>query len=111
VALRGAFAARILAHPRVRTVWISHARWVESGNEHLMVHMSVDEGARSAAQALLEAVLAEDAALIPESPGLALLVLEPNEADKAAELDALGLDTVRADHAAGRVHIVSREFD
>ncbi|MEU7867104.1 hypothetical protein [Dactylosporangium sp. NPDC049140] len=110
VALRGAFAARILAHPTVRTVWIAHARWTESGNEHLMVQMAVEEGARSAAQELLEAVLAQDVALGPESPGLALRVLEPDEADQAAELDRLGLDTVRPDHAAGRVHIVSREF-
>ncbi|HTJ33275.1 MAG TPA: hypothetical protein VL738_08590 [Dactylosporangium sp.] len=111
VALRDAFAARILAYPPVRTVWIAHARWVESGNEHLMVQVAVDEGAPSAAQALLEAVLAEDVALDPESPGLALRVLEPHEADQAAELDGLGLDTVRADHANGRVHVVSREFD
>ncbi|MEV0136290.1 hypothetical protein AB0H83_48660 [Dactylosporangium sp. NPDC050688] len=111
VALRGAFAARVLVHPQVRTVWISHARWVASGNEHLMVHMAVDEGARSAAQALLEAVLANDVPLGPESPHVALQMLEPHEADQAAELDGLALDTVRADHAAGRVHIVSREFD
>ncbi|MGI5241867.1 hypothetical protein [Dactylosporangium sp. CA-139066] len=111
LALRGAFAARILAYPSVRTVWIAHARWIESGNEHLMVQMAVDEQGRSAAQALLEAVLAEDVPLGPESPGLALRVLEPHEADQAAELDGLALDTIRADHAAGRVHVVSREFD
>jgi hypothetical protein len=111
VALRSAFAARILAHPPVRTVWIAHAQWVESSNEHLMVQIAVDEGAQSAAQALLEAVLAEDVRLGPESPGLALRVLEPHEADLAVELDRLALDTIRADHATGRVHVVSREFD
>ncbi len=111
VALRGAFADRILAHPQVQAAWIGHARWAGTGNEHLMVHMAVDEGAQPAAQALLEAVLGEGLPLAPESAGLALRVLEPHEADQAAELDGLGLDTVRADHAAGRVDVVSREFD
>ncbi|WP_238008836.1 hypothetical protein KZZ52_44910 [Dactylosporangium sp. AC04546] len=111
VALRGAFAARILAHPQVRTVWIAHARWIVSGNEQLMVHVAVDEEARPAGKALLEAVLAEEVPLGPESPSLALRVLEPHEAHHAAELDGLGLDTIRADHAAGQVHVVSHEFD
>jgi hypothetical protein len=76
-----------------------------------MVQMAVDAGGRPAAQELLEAVLAQDVALGPGPPSLALRVLEPDEADQAAELDRMGLDTVRPDHAAGRVHIVSREFD
>jgi hypothetical protein len=112
VALRGAFAARVLAYPGVRTVWIAHARWAESGNEQLMVQVAVDEGAQSAAKALLEAVLAEEVLLGPDSPDVALRVLfVPREADQAAELDRLGLDTIRPDHAAGQVHVVSREFD
>jgi hypothetical protein len=97
-------SARVLAHPQVRIAWILHAWWVVSSNEHLMVHVAVDEGSRSAAQALLEAVLANDVPLGPESPHVALHVLEPHEADQAAELDGLALDSVRADHAAGRVH-------
>jgi hypothetical protein len=38
-------------------------------------------------------------------------VFEPHEAEQRAALDGLGLDTIRADHVAGRVHVVSREFD
>jgi hypothetical protein len=111
VALRGGFAARILDHPAVHTVWIAHARWMDSGNEHLMVHAAGDADAKAEAQALLEAVLAGDAPPDAESPAVALRVLTPGEAGVAAELDRMGLDTVRADHAGGRVHVVSREFD
>ncbi|GLW35315.1 hypothetical protein [Actinoplanes regularis] len=111
VALRNAFAARILAHPQVQTVWIAQARWLETGHEHLMVSMSVDDGAGPAAHVLLDTVLAEDVPLGPESPKLGLQVFEPHEADQAAQLDSFGLDTVRTDRSTGRVHIFSHEFD
>ncbi|WP_433042100.1 hypothetical protein [Dactylosporangium sp. CS-033363] len=111
VALRGAFAARILAYPAVRTVWIGHARWLATGNEHLMVHIAVDEGAKLQAKELLELVLAEDVRLDQDSPNVAMGVLEPHESDAAADLDRLALDTVRAHHDKARVEVISREFD
>lgn len=92
-------------------MWIADARWIDSGDEQLMVYLAVDEGARPAAQALLETVLAEDVPLSAEAPAVALQVLEPDEADRAAELDGFGLDSVRPDHTAGRVQTVSQEFD
>jgi hypothetical protein len=107
VALRGAVADRILAHPQVQAVWIAHVRWQESGTEQLMVHMAVDAGANAAANELMEAALAESR----PTAEFALRVLEPHEAEQAAQLDTMGLDTVRADHAAGRVHVISQEFD
>jgi hypothetical protein len=111
VALRGAFAARILAHPAVHTVWIADAQWLETGNEHLLVHIAVDEGAKPAAKELLELVLAEDVPLGPDSPGVAMRVLEPADTATAADLDERGLDTIRANHATARVDVISREFD
>jgi len=111
VALRGAFAARILAYPRVRAVWIAHARWIETGNEHLIVHVAVDEGEQAAGRGLLETVLAEDVPLDAEAPRVALRIFQPDEAEQVAELDGMGLDTIRADHAAGRVNVLSHEFD
>jgi hypothetical protein len=96
VAMRDGFAARILEFPPVRTVWIAQAP------EQLVVFMAVGEGARSAAEALMETASVEN---------VALRVLEPHETDRAAELDPLGLDTVRADHTTGRVQIVSRQYD
>ncbi|BCJ39952.1 hypothetical protein GCM10010168_28110 [Actinoplanes ianthinogenes] len=111
VALRDAFAARILRHPQVRCVWIAHARWADTGQEHLMVQIAVDEGAQPVADALMKAVMAEDLADFSHDQHIAMMALTPGQGDYAADLDRKGLDTVRADHTANRVHVISRQFD
>jgi hypothetical protein len=111
LALRKAFVNRILSFPAVHTVWLAHARWVESGNEQLMVHIAVDDSAPEAAKNLLDTILAEDVPQRSGDPTLTLRVLRPAEADAIRRLDRMGLDTVRADHAGSRVAIISREFD
>ncbi|GAA4609379.1 hypothetical protein BJY16_007296 [Actinoplanes octamycinicus] len=110
VALRNSFADRILRHPQVRCVWIAHARWAETGVQQLLVLIAVDEDAQPLADALMRTVIAEDLSLTSDDPDLAMMALGPAQAGFAAELDRKGLDTVRADHAANRVHIISQEF-
>jgi hypothetical protein len=111
LALRAAFAEHIREHPAVRTVWISRARWVDTGIEQLMVHVEVDEPLPSAStQRLMEGVLAQ----VADAPEQSLGVIALNSADHAgfvAELERMGLDTVRIDRGSGRVTIVSREYD
>ncbi|MBB4956299.1 hypothetical protein [Micromonospora polyrhachis] len=111
LALRQAFAERILSFPAVRTVWLAHARWGGSDSEQLMVHMDVDASAPEAANALLDAVLSNDVKLRPGDPLVALRVFQPEETDAIREIDRLGLDTVRAHHALSQVEIISRQFD
>lgn len=111
IALRGAVADRILSHPAVRAVWIAHARFVETGHEQVMVHIAVDRPDRAAGQALLDAIVGTDVTLGPDDPTVAVRVLLPHEGDTVGEIDRLGLDTVRADHGARRVTVVSQEFD
>ncbi len=111
VALRDAFANRILSFPAVRTIWLAQARFVESGDEQLMIHFEVDDSAPDAAKALLDAVLADDVPLRRGGPTLALRLLRTAEADTIRHLDRLGLDTVRARPALSRVEVISREFD
>ncbi len=108
VALRNAAAERIREFPAVRTVWVSQVRWLDTGIEHLMVHMAVDEELPSpSADRLMTAVLpAED------RPQVGLLALNTTtHAATITELDRMGLDTVRADHTTGRVDVLSREYD
>jgi len=111
LALRAAFSERVRDFPAVRTVWISHARWVDTGIEQLMVHVEVDEPLPSAStQRLMEGVLAQ----LSEAtePSLGVIALHTQEhAAFVAELEQMGLDTVRFDRDSGRVTIVSREFD
>ncbi|MEU0536227.1 hypothetical protein [Amycolatopsis tolypomycina] len=108
VALRDAAVERIREFPAVRTVWVSQARWLDSGIEHLMVHMAVDEELPSpSADRLMAAMLPAG-----DRPQAGLLALNTStHAATIAELDRMGLDTVRADHATGRVDVVSREYD
>ncbi|MEV4055373.1 hypothetical protein AB0J55_29570 [Amycolatopsis sp. NPDC049688] len=107
VALRDAAAGRIREFPAVRTVWVSQARWLDTGVEHLMVHMAVDEELPSAsADRLMAAMLPDE-----DRPQVGLLALNTKEhAATITELDGMGLDTVRADHASGRVDVLSREY-
>jgi hypothetical protein len=108
VALRDVAVERIREFPAVRTVWVSQARWLDTGVEHLMVHMAVDEELpSSSADRLMEAILTGEG-----RPQVGLLALNTSaHAETIAELDGMGLDTVRADHATGRVHVLSREYD
>ena len=113
VALRGVLSERVREHPAVRTVWISQARWLDTGMEQLMLHLEVDEPLPSdSAQQLVEAALAQLGDQALSDPGLGVIALHTAEhAATVAELERMGLDTIRFDRATGRVTIVSREFD
>lgn len=97
VALRDAVQRRIPAFPAVRTVWVSQARWLDTGIEHLMLHVAVDEPLPSpSAHRLMELLLADDVPLGAEDPRVGMLPLNTTEhADAIAEVEAVGLDTVR----------------
>ncbi|MFJ9866002.1 hypothetical protein [Streptomyces sp. NPDC101165] len=112
-ALRDAVARRIREFPAVRTVWVSQARRVDTGMEHLMLHVAVDEPLPSAsAHRMMETLLAEEVVLGDGGPQVAMLPLNTGEhASTIAELEPMGLDTVRSDPATGRVEVVSREYD
>jgi hypothetical protein len=109
VALRDAAVERIREFPAVRSVWVSQVRWLDTGAEHLMVHMAVDEELPSASSSrLMEAMVAGGG----DHPQAGLLAQNTTtHAATIAELDGMGLDTVRADHTTGRVDVLSREYD
>ncbi|MEU6085634.1 hypothetical protein ABZ865_02310 [Streptomyces sp. NPDC047085] len=113
VALRDALSRRIRDFPAIRTVWVSQARRMETGFEHLMLHVAVDEPLPSAsAHRMMEALLGGEVVLGEESPQVGMIALNTTtHADTLAELERMGLDTVRSDPATGRVEVVSREFD
>lgn len=113
VALRDGLARRVREFPAVRTVWVSQARWLETGEEHLMLHIAVDEELPSpSAQRLMDALLSEEVVLSAGDPRVGMLALNTTaHAASMAELEAMALDTVRFDAATGRVDVVSREFD
>lgn len=92
---------------------MSKARWVDTGAEHLMLHVAVDEPLPSeSAQRLMEALLSGEVTLGPEDPKVGMIALNIDaHATSVAELEAMALDSVRLDPAAGRVEVVSREFD
>jgi hypothetical protein len=97
VALREALQRRVPEFPAVRAVWVSQARWLETGNEHLMLHVAVDEPLPSAsANGLMELLMSEDVPLTEEDPKIGMLALNTVEhADAIAEVEAIGLDAVR----------------
>ncbi len=113
VALRDALTRRVREFPAVRTVWVSHARWLETGAEHLMLHIAVDEPLPSpSAQRMTETLLAEDVVLGEDDPKVGMLAINAaTHAESIAELESMGLDTVRFDRATGRVEVISREYD
>ena len=113
LALRAVLSERVREHPAVRTIWISLARWLDTGMEQLMLHLEVDEPLPSAsAQRLVEGALAELADQALPDPGLGVIALHTREhAATVAELERMGLDTIRLEPETGRVTIVSREFD
>ncbi|MEU4093720.1 hypothetical protein [Streptomyces sp. NPDC026673] len=114
VALRDAIRLRLLDFPGVRCVWIAQARWTDTGMEQLLLQIALtDTGTPDAARRLIDAVLS-GTHLGDGDRELSVRVLSPaSEEDMAAmrELDTFGLDTVRADHAARRVEVISREYD
>jgi hypothetical protein len=113
VALRDALMRRIREFPAIRTVWVSQARWLDTGAEHLMLHIAVDEPLPSpSAQRMVETLLAEEVVLGAEDPRLGTLALDiTTHAATIAELESLGLDTVRLDAGSGRVDVISREYE
>ncbi len=112
-ALRAALVRRIREFPAVRCAWVSRVRWETNGDEHLMVHLAVDEPSpRPSADALMRVVLGEEVTLGEDHPKVGMIALHTAEnADSVADLDRMGLDTVRHDPATGRVEVVSREYD
>lgn len=113
VALRDALARRIREFPAVRSVWVAQVRWRVGGEEHLMLHVAVDEDLPSAsAGRLVQVLLREEVRLGPEHPKLGMIALNTvTHADAIAELDSQGLDTVRHDLRSGQVQVISREYD
>ncbi|GLW70888.1 hypothetical protein Kpho02_31870 [Kitasatospora phosalacinea] len=113
VALRDALARRIREFPAVRSAWVSLVRWEATGEEHLMLHVAVDEDLPSAsADLLMRTLLGEEVERGPQHPKIGMLPLHTTRhADTVAELDRLGLDTVRHDPATGRVQVLSRAYD
>jgi hypothetical protein len=113
VAIRDALARRVQEFPAVRTVWVSQARWLETGEESLMLHIAVDEELPSAsAQRLMETLFSEEVVFSTGDPKVGMLALNTTtHATSIADLKTMALDTVWFDHATGKVHVVSREFD
>ncbi|MEZ0064383.1 hypothetical protein ABIA32_000361 [Streptacidiphilus sp. MAP12-20] len=113
VALRDAVVRRVREFPAVRSVWVAQVRWRASGEEHLMLHVAVDEDLPSAsADRLMQVLLGEEVKLGPKHPKVAMLALNTStHADTIAELERQGLDTVRHDVASGQVQVISREYD
>jgi len=113
VALRDALARRVREFPTIRTVWVSQARWLDTGVENLMLHVAVDEPLPSpSAHRMMAVLLAEEVTLGDEDPRVGMLALNTTtHAATIAELESMALDTVRLDAASGRVEVISREYD
>ncbi len=113
VALRDALVRRVREFPAVRSVWVAQVRWRASGEEHLMLHVAVDEDPPSAsADRLMQILLGEEVKLGPRHPKVGMLALNTTtHADTIAQLDRQGLDTVRHDVESGQVQVISREYD
>ena len=113
VALRDALARRVREFTAVRSVWVAHVRWRASGEEHLMLHVAVDEDLPSAsADRLMQILLGEEVKLDRTHPKVGMLALNTtSHADAIAQLDRQGLDTVHHDAASGQVRVISREYD
>ncbi|WP_354637532.1 hypothetical protein [Kitasatospora camelliae] len=113
VALRDAVFRRLREFPEIHCVWISSARWLDTGRENLMVHMAVDEELPSpACQRLMQTLLSEEVTIGATDPTVAALALHRvTHAAEIADLDRMALDTVRIDHATGRIEVISREYD
>uniref|UniRef100_UPI002F90ABEA hypothetical protein n=1 Tax=Kitasatospora sp. NBC_01519 TaxID=2903576 RepID=UPI002F90ABEA len=88
-------------------------RWRAGGEEHLLLHVAVDEDLPSvSADRLMQVLLGEEVEPGPRHPKVGMLALNTTtHADTIAELDRQGLDTVRHDVASGRIQVISREYD
>ncbi|MET9618481.1 hypothetical protein [Kitasatospora indigofera] len=113
VALRDALVRRIREFPAVRSVWVAQVRWQAGGEEHLMLHVAVDEELPSAsADRLMQTLLREEVQLGSHHPKVGMIALNTTtHAESIARLDGAGLDTVRHDVGSGQVRVVSREYD
>ncbi|MFH8384617.1 hypothetical protein ACH4E7_27360 [Kitasatospora sp. NPDC018058] len=113
VALRDALTRRMREFPEVRKAWVSRARWLETGQEHLLVHIAVDEELPSqSADRLMRTLLAEEVKLGDDDPRVAMMALNTvQHAEAIEELEGFGLDTVRVDRVTGRMEVLSREYD
>ncbi|MDX8036956.1 hypothetical protein SK803_42755 [Lentzea sp. BCCO 10_0856] len=96
LALRDAVSRRLPEVPAIRTVWVSQARWLNTGVEHLMLHVAVDEPLpSSSADRLVEVLLAGEVVRGDGDPQLGMLALNTTEhAGTIAELEASGLDSI-----------------
>ncbi|MEV0413571.1 hypothetical protein AB0I68_22875 [Streptomyces sp. NPDC050448] len=113
VALRDAAFRRLREFPDIHCVWVSHARWLDTGSEHLMVHMAVGEELPSpASQRFMQTLLTEEVTIGGDDPMVSALALHRvTHAATISDLDRFGLDTIRIDHATGRIELISREYD
>lgn len=110
IALRDGIRDRLLRFPGVRTVWVAGARWEGTVSDQLMVIAAADGGDGALVRPLMEELMSGAIPLTDDDPPVALNVIDPvAHAAFALDLDARGLDTVRADQ--GRVHVISREYD
>ena len=113
LSLRGALASRLREFPAVSTVWVAHARWLDTGAENLMLYIAVDEQLpSSSAQRLMQVLLSQDVTLGADDPKVGMIALNvASHAATIAELEAMALDTVRLDPTSGRIEVISREYD
>ncbi|MEV6732554.1 MULTISPECIES: hypothetical protein [unclassified Streptomyces] len=113
VALRDAAFRRLREFPDIHCVWVSHARWLDTGSENLMVHMAVDEELPSAAsQRFMQTLLNDGVTVGGDDPMVSALALHRvTHAAQIADLDRMRLDTIRIDHSTGRIELISRKYD
>ncbi|MCF2527342.1 hypothetical protein [Yinghuangia soli] len=112
VALRDALVRRVREFPAVRSVWVAQVRWRANDEEHLMLHVAVDEDLPSASADRLMEVLLGEVKLGRGHTKVGMLALNTTtHADAIAQLDRHGLDTVRHDAGSGQVQVISREYD
>ncbi|MFF4344394.1 hypothetical protein ACFY00_31280 [Kitasatospora sp. NPDC001540] len=102
-ALHGALTRRVPGFPAVRAAWLSLASWPDSPEPQLLLHVAVDEDPPGpVANHLLRALLREEALRHLSYPEVAVIPLHPvAHAHTVAELDGLGLATVRNEARTG----------
>ncbi|MEV7522860.1 hypothetical protein [Streptomyces sp. NPDC091371] len=113
VALRDAAARRLREFPNIHCVWVSQARWLDTGIENLMVHMAVDDELPSqASQQFMQTLLEEEVTMGEGDPAISALALhQVAHAAEIANVDRRGLDTIRIDHSSGRIEVISQQYD
>ncbi|MFJ5879895.1 hypothetical protein [Kitasatospora cineracea] len=102
-ALLEALARQVSGFPVVRTTWLSLARWPDSPDPQLLLHVAVDENPPGpVANHLLQALLHEQALRHLAYPKVAVVPLHPvAHAETIADLDRRGLPAVRHDSRPG----------